>query len=116
MSCPLFFFCLQLGNSALPPVAILVLAANLTGQAAADRPIPLIKGVLLRQQQQHKTHDASSSDLAGSLFCCWQPFLNFAFCLAGYIIAAMLSTHGTELALKAASLATHYGIAVVAKS
>lgn len=53
MSCPLFF-CLQLGNSALPPVAILVLAANLIGQAAADRPIPLIKGVLLRQQQ-HKT-------------------------------------------------------------
>lgn len=97
-------------------MAILVLAANLIGQAAADRPIPLIKGVLLRQQQQHKTHDASSSDLAGSLFCCWQPFLNFAFCLAGYIIAAMLSTHGTELALKAASLATHYGIAVVAKS
>lgn len=63
------FFCLQLGNPAPPPVAIMLLATDLTGQSSVDGPFPLIKRVLRRQQQQHKTHDVSSSDLAGSLLC-----------------------------------------------
>lgn len=61
------FFCLQLGNPAPPPVAIMPLATNVTGQSAVGRPPSLIKRAL--RQQQHKTPDISSPDLAGSLFC-----------------------------------------------
>lgn len=66
--CHAHFFCLQLGNPAPPPVAIMLLAPDVTGQSSVDGPFPLIKRVL-REQQQHKTHDVSYSDLAGSLFC-----------------------------------------------
>lgn len=87
----LLSFLLQLENPSPPPVATVALAADFIGQADLDWPVPSIERVLL-MNQRHKTHSVSSSDLAGALLCCWQPFFNSAFRLAGYIIAAMIST------------------------
>lgn len=112
---PLLSFVLQLGNPTPAPVAMMALAANFMGQADLDWPVPSSERAVQRQQQP-KTHGDFSSDLAGALLCCWQPFLNSAFCLAGYTITAMISTHWVPISPEAACLGTYCGTTVVAKS
>lgn len=103
---PLLSVFLQLGSPTSPPVAMTALAANFTGQADLDCPVLSIETVVQRQEQP-KTHSVSSSDL----LCSRQPFLISAFCLARYIITAMVSTLWDQISPEAAC-----SILVVAKS